>query len=400
MLRMIDIDTALTLVREAARPRPAVELPLAECLGLTLAEPVRADRDYPPFVRAMMDGYAVRVADAGRTVAVVGEVAAGDPTARRLPAGGCVEIMTGAPCPEGTEAVVKKEDVERRGERVRLPAPVARGSHMVDRGAECSAGDVRLPAGTTVTPMAAGLAAAFGRARLRVVRRPTLAIVTTGSELVTDGGAVGPAQIRDSNATMLAGMARAAGLADIEVRHAVDTAESLATALAHARTRDLIVLSGGVSAGKYDLVPAAVERLGATPVFHKVRQKPGKPLLFATLGDNLVFGLPGTPLGSHLGFHRYVVPAARVMMGQRLPETWGHGLLTAPVETRGERDKFFLARAELARHTWQVTSVWGGSSSDMYSPAVANAYIHIPGGAQSLAAGAEVAFEWTVGGVP
>jgi len=400
VLRMIDIDTALRLVKESASPRETVSLPLTEALGLTLAEPVRADREYPPFVRAMMDGYAIKLAHAGRTIPVTGEVAAGDPTAHLLPSDSCYEIMTGAPCPEGTEAVVMKEHVERSGNSVRLPDEVKANQHMVERGTECSAGDVRLPTGTVVTPMAVGLAATFGVAELRVVRQPTVAVITTGSELVVGGTAVGPSQIRDSNAPMLSGMARAAGIADIQVQHAIDTAEALATELGRAAGRDIIVLSGGVSAGKYDLVPRAVEDFGATPIFHKVRQKPGKPLLFATHGDTLVFGLPGTPLGSHLGFHRYVVPATRLMMGQRVPSTWGRGVLTEPIETRGERAKFYLSRAELDGHTWHVTSVWGGSSSNMYAPAAANAYLRIPGGDQSLPAGATVDFEWTVGGSP
>jgi molybdopterin molybdotransferase len=393
---MIDTDTALRLILERARPRPEVEVPLAEALGLTLAAPIRADRDYPPFARAMMDGYAVKLSHAGSTIPVHGEVAAGDPNPGALFDDACVEIMTGARCPEGTEAVVKKEEVTRTGESVHLPAGIAPGQNVSARGEEIAAGEVGAAAGTAVTPITVALAASFGHSSLRVLRRPTVAIITTGSE-VSDGPDLGPSQIRDSNGPMLAGMARAAGAADIEVLHAVDRPDDLALALRRAAGRDVIVLSGGVSAGRYDLVPSAVADTGATPVFHQVFQKPGKPLFFAAQGSSLIFGLPGTPLGSHLSFHLYVAPAIRLMMGHRHGLVWGRGVLAAPLEVRGARPKFLLARAELVDDSWQLTSMWRLGSSDLVAVVAANAYLRLRGGTQRLDAGAPVEFQWTAG---
>ena len=388
-LHMIDPDQALALVAERARPRPAESVPLEAACGLVCAGDVVADRDYPPFDRAMMDGFAVRVADAGRTVEVAGEAPAGRISPLEVVPGRCVEIMTGAPCPPGTEAIAPVETVRREGSRVTLPGSIAPGRHIAPAGSDCAAGAAIVKRDDVVTPVAVGALASCGRARVKVIPRPTIAIVITGGELVAGDDLPEPGLIRDSNGPMLEAMARRAGL-DIACRtRAKDTPAALAEALARAAAADIIVLSGGVSAGRYDLVPQALEAFGAEIVFHKVTQKPGKPLIFAARGAQLLFGVPGNPLSAHMCFFRYVAPAVRLMAGRPAEEAPLPGRLKEAVSCRGGRERFLLARAAHADGRLAVTPLPGASSADIFTTSSANGYIRV---SADLPAGAAVGF--------
>jgi len=402
---MIDPQQALALVLQAAARRPPQRLPLAAAGGLTLAQSVRADRDYPPFPRATMDGYAVRTADAGRTVKVVGEVAAGQDVKIEVAPGHCLEIMTGAPCPPGTEAVVKQEQTSRDGDRVVLPVRILAGENIAPRGSECQSGRLVLESGQTITPLAAAVLASFGLESVEVIPRPSLAIITTGAELVPPNtgetpvplGALGPGQIRDSNGPMLRAMAHELGIEQPALLHAEDRLEAILQALDQAAGKDVVLLTGGVSAGKYDLVPDALERYGAECIFHKVAQKPGKPLLLAQKGPQLLFGLPGNPLSCHLCCHRYVAAAIRQMQGKPpLPGPF-RGQLTDPVRPRRSRTFFVQARAELltqAPGAWQIHPLLGTSSADMFACHRANCYVEVPPGETPIPAGEVLEFTW------
>lgn len=399
MKTMISPAEALRIVLAHIEPRPPDRVSLAAACGLQLAEEVSADREYPPFDRAMMDGYAVRLADAGRAVACAGEIAAGQPSSLSLTDGRCVEIMTGAACPPGTEAVVPKEDVRREGDRVWLPAPLARGAKIAPRGSDCPAGTVALQPGDMITPLGVAVMASFGISSVAVRARPSLAIITTGAELVPAGQAPAPQQIRDSNGPMLAAMAVQIGLDRPLVLHADDTIESIGRALDVACDHELLLLTGGVSAGNYDLVPRVLEDRGAEIIFHKVTQKPGKPLLFARRKRQWVFGLPGNPLASHLCFSRYVAAAARKMAGRAPTPRAFEGVLAAPVEYDGGRTYFCPARATCDGrdgNRWQVSPLPARNSSDIFTPATANCYLTVPP-RSSLAAGAVVRFDWMCG---
>jgi molybdopterin molybdotransferase len=407
---MIDPQQALALVLQAAARRPPRPVPLAAAGGLKLAQSVRADRDYPPFSRATMDGYAVRTADAGRTVMVVGEVAAGQDVKIEVAPGHGLEIMTGAPCPPGTEAVVKKEDTGRDGDRVVLPERISAGENIAPRGSECKAGRLVLESGETVTPLAVAVLASFGLESVEVIPRPSLAIITTGSELVSPDtgetpvplGLLSPGQIRDSNGPMLQAMACGLGLEQPPHLHADDRLEAILHALGQVRDKDLVLLTGGVSAGKYDLVPDALQSYGAECIFHRVSQKPGKPLLLGRKGPQLIFGLPGNPLSCHLCFHRYVAAAVRQMEGKRALPDLLRGQLVELVRPRHSRTFFVQARAELLPQepgAWQIQPLLGASSADMFACHRANCYVEVPPGERPLAAGTVVEFTW-LGGTP
>ena len=393
MQHMIDPDTALQLVLDATHVLDPVTVPLNDATGLVIAEPVFSDRDCPPFARAMMDGYAVQVADAGKSLPVVGEVAAGQAPEVTLGPGEAIEIMTGAPCPAGTEAVVQKEVVKRAGNSVTLPADIRLGQHIAPAGSECARGTQVLRAGDPLTPLAIASAATFGVSEVHVYPRPSLAIITTGDELVPIDAVPGPAQIRNSNGIMLASMARNVGLVDIAQFHAVDTPDSLAACLDTAKDADIVILSGAVSAGKYDIVPDALAEIGATAVFHKVTQRPGKPILFATRGRQHFFGLPGNPLSCHLGFHRYVAPAVRKMTGHDGLRPVLHGILTDTMTIKGTRTVFQLAVARYESNVWYVAPCKGRGSADMYTATSANAMIRFEPDFGEVRGGTTVHFE-------
>lgn len=396
---MIGPDEALALVLREAHRLPIQYLPLAEACGLQLASPVVADRDYPPFSRAMMDGYAVRMADAGQTLKVIADIAAGQLVVDFCPPGRCFEIMTGAPCPAGTEAVVPKEDAVREGDSVTIPLTIRLGQHIAPQGSECRRRAAVLECGATITPLAIAVIASFGRNTIGVIPRPSLAVITTGGELVAAGHDPSAAQIRDSNGPMLSAMAVSIGLAPPQTLHADDCPTAIRAALDSVADRDIVLLAGGVSVGTYDLVPEALRQYGADMIFRKVAQKPGKPLLFARRGPQLLFGLPGNPLACHLCFHRYVAAAVRQLAGKPAESHPLLGRLTGAVKGARLRTFYATARAEPDRSTgngWLVHPLPGVSSADIFSTCKANCYIEVPVGSEEISAGSPVRFTWVI----
>jgi molybdopterin molybdotransferase len=393
MAELMDPDVALAQVLDRVGEPRAQELGLVEALGRTLVEPVRASADQPPFGKAMMDGFAVSVQDAGQWVDVIDEVAAGYRSERAVAPGAAIAIMTGAPCPAGTEAVVKVEDTERDGDRVQLPALIVGGQHYQAQGGFCQMGDEIIPAGTTLTSVNMAVIASMGLATVQVAAAPSVVVITTGDELGKPGEPLGAAQIYDSNGPMLLAQARLVGAGETRRLHARDTAESLAQALDEVRDADIVVLTGGVSMGVYDLVPGAVKAAGGEQVFHKLKQKPGKPIFFAVRGEQLLFGLPGTPLGSHLGFHRYVAAAIRQLHGRDPARERRTGVLTEPLQMHGRRILFRLARARRVDGRWLVDPLPWRGSSDLCGPSLSNCYLRFETGETLLEAGDELEFE-------
>lgn len=391
-------DEALRIVLQTAQPATPRDVPLFTAVGLRLAEDVRADRDYPPFDRAMMDGYAVCLADAGGAVRAAGQIAAGQAAGAVVTPGTCFEIMTGAACPEGTQAVVPKELAARHGDDVQLPRDLRGGQHIAPRGSECREGTVVLRSGDVLTPLAVGVLASVGRQAVLAVPPPRLGILTTGGELISGAGSPGAAQIRNSNGPMLAAMATICGAAPAQILHAADDVPAIVAALESLQDCDLVVLTGGVSMGRYDLVPDSFRQVGAELIFHKVSQRPGKPLLFARRDRQLLFGLPGNPLAAHLCFHRYVAAAIRRWCGHSAaaPDR-RRGRLTESVRRGDSRTWFLLGRAERAGEAegdWNVRPLPGCSSADLFSTSQANCYLEIPPGDALLAAGEAADFEW------
>ncbi len=384
MAGLLEPEAALEVVLSAVPPATTVTLPTGDCLGLALAADAMARADLPPFDRAMMDGYAVRVADAGKAVALLGEIAAGDGASRSpLLAGQAYPIMTGAPVPPGAEAVVPQELTRREGELVCLPERIRPGANIVPRGDECAAGQPWGKAGAVVTPMTLAAALSVGATHLAVHPRPRVAVIATGSELAADPSAVG--QIRDTNGPMLAALLQEVG-ASVQRQTIGDDAVALLAALHACSDVDVVVLTGGVSAGTHDEVPGVLRRLGAEVLFHKVAQRPGKPLLVARLGRQLLFGLPGNPLAAHLCACRYVAPALRRLAGLPHAPACGRGVLFSALPANTERTWFLPALVQAGT----VLPLLPRSSADLVQPHQANAYLRLDPGSAATPAGTEV----------
>ena len=403
---LLSVDAAVAAILERATPLPACSVALGEALGLILAEPVVADMDLPPFTKALMDGYAVRSSDLAaegeHRLRVVAEITAGQTSNRLIASGEAARIMTGAPLPPGTDAVVPVERTRPGAAdpslvELTLTAPVAAGQFRLDRGRELRAGELLLDPGTTIRGGMVGLIGSAGRATIRVVPRPSVAIIPTGDELVAVAQTPGPGQIRNTNGPMLAALARAWGARDVVESPAMaDDRDGLVAAfVAELAERDVLIVSGGVSAGVLDLVPAALVRAGVEPVFHKVAVKPGKPLWFgfgpprsAGRAGALVFGLPGNPASGVVGFLLFVRPALDVLAGRGATTGVEPRRLGVGFSHRGDRPTFHPVRVEAGQlHPLR----WAGSA-DLRTVALADGFAAFAAGDHEYAAGDEVGY--------
>jgi molybdopterin molybdotransferase len=412
---MLSVDQAIEAILRHARPLPARRTPLISALGGTLAEEVAADIDLPPFDKALMDGYAVRSGDLAtpgeHRLRVVEEILAGRMPAHPLSEGEAARIMTGAPLPLGADAVVMVERSRSEGPTVILQGPVAPGLNRLTRGREMKAGEVLLTRGTRLDPTRLGLIASAGRTEILAIPSPTVAVVPTGDELVPASVIPGPGQIRNTNGVMLAGLVHAWGSRQVhESPVAPDDPALLRKALSrelgmsedHQRPAgsipgpiDVLIVSGGVSAGTKDLVPATLVDLGVEPIFHKVNVKPGKPLWFGVgphRGDRpgiLVFGLPGNPVSGVVGFLLFVRPALDALAGRPARRTrLGSFRLGVPFEHRGDRPTYHPARIQDGQ---AFPLDWAGSA-DLRTVALADGFVSFEAGDRSYREGEEVTF--------
>jgi molybdopterin molybdotransferase len=416
---MIDLAAAIELVERTAAPLLPRRQSLLDACGAVLGGPVVADCDSPPWDRAMMDGFAVRSSDfvpgVRETVdlEVIIDLAAGDVSGVTVRPGTCARIMTGAPVPAGADAVVPIEcavdgtAATHAGDRVRLSDGRFRpGQHVARCGAAFRRGQEVLPAGSRLGAAAIGLAAEAGAVSVMAVPRPRVAILSTGSELVAPEVVPGHGQTRNSNAPMLAAAATLLGAEPLVLGSVPDRSEAIRAAVLHGLEADLLVLSGGVSAGDLDLVPDTFVRCGVEQVFHKVRLKPGKPVWFGILRrtgaapPTLVFGLPGNPASSLVCFELFVRPAIRILAGRPRAE-WhlprGRAVLKTPAKAAADRPVFLPARLErvaappsaAGSSLEAIPLPWTGSS-DLLGLAVANGLIALAAGGGMHAAGTEV----------
>ena len=391
MSALLNLEQAQALVLARARPLDAESVPLAAAAGRVTARAAAAAVDLPPFASSAMDGYAVRSADLPGRLRIAGESAAGAPTGVSVAPGEAVAISTGGVVPAGADAVIPIEYVVRHDNEIEVEAPLAPGTNVRDRGGDVAAGEVVVPAGVRLRSAQIGALGAAGVASVECTRRPRVAVLATGSELVRPGAELRPGQIYESNTTMLAAAFASAG-ADIEMLPLVaDDERSHRDALERGLQADVLVTSGGVSVGPHDLVRAVEAQLGVEEVFWRVAIKPGKPVSFGVRGSTLVFGLPGNPVSALVGSELFVKPALRALQGTRDPlPSLEHGVLASDLRRNDARDDFVRARSRLDRDGTVLEPLTGQESHMIVRAAAADALVHVPRGAGSVAAGASV----------
>ena len=386
---MLRIEDALNLILEntPAATNNKEEIPLADALGRILRQDVISDLDLPPFDRARMDGYAVRSVDTAEAsptrpalLQEIGAAVAGQAFNGFVGVNEAVRIMTGAPVPPGADAVQKIEVLSVENGVVKFQEPTKPNQNITPRGVEALAGSLMLQAGMAVTPAASAVLASFGCAMVEVAHRPKLVLLSTGDELVEVWEKPQSAQIRNSNTFSLAGYAQAAGAEVLSAGIVRDDFQETKIAIAEAAAMaDVVMLSGGVSMGDYDLVKPALKELGAEIFVEKVAMHPGKPTVFAKLGNTLIFGLPGNPVSVAVAFHIFARPALLKMQGAtelQLPRVYAYA--ASNVKGAPPRRSHQPARLAIRNGLAEVEPLKWAGSSDVVAFMQADALIVVP----------------------
>jgi molybdopterin molybdotransferase len=392
---MISFEQALNTVKEklaGAEISPGREVvSLAAAAGRVLAEDIAADRDYPPFHRAIRDGFAVRASDVSVPPAVLrlrGEVRAGDHFPGVLGAGDCISIMTGAPLPAGADAVVMIEHAETRGDGVEIQRAVHPAENVVQQGSEAPSGERVLARGKRLGAGEVGLLASVGKSRVSVFLRPRVAILATGDEVVPVEQRPEWFQIRNSNALTLSAQVAAAGGIPQPLGIAPDRLETLRAMIEEGLGADLLLLSGGVSVGKYDFAAQALAGLGTEFYFQGVALRPGKPLVFGRAADTFFFGLPGNPVSTFVTFELFARPAIAALGGAAHEAVvFLRARLAQPLEAKAGLTAFLPAHLACPSGDPVVNPVGWQGSGDLVGVAAANCFLIVHPDQTRLGAG-------------
>lgn len=360
-----------------------------ETMGYVLAKDVLATLSLPSFRQSSMDGYAVLhtdIVNENVVLPVVAESKAGGTSKLSLKSGTAIRIFTGAPVPAGATAVIMQERTSvENGNVIVKEYPVTENLNVRNIGQQIREGDIALTAGTYLSAGAVGFLTGLNVQEIEVYRKPKIGILVTGDELIKTGEILGDGQVYESNSAMLIAALKKEGIHDVEIYYATDDLPSTISSLELLSTRnDVVIATGGVSVGDYDYVGKALEAIGAETIFYKIRQKPGKPLLFAKTQKNHFYALPGNPASSLVCFYEYVLPALRLMSGRKDNFLQSFQLqISHAYSFNGERDEFLKASVS----NGQVTSLEGQESFALRSFAVANALIYLPVTQQNVYAG-------------
>jgi len=381
---MISVEEALGILLSNLPEKEVEQIPFHSALGRILAENLVATCDIPPFYRSALDGYAVLASDVENTpveLRVVGESRAGGGMPGKLESGEAIAIMTGAPVPEGANAVqmVELSHLSSDGRKVTITKPVKAHENIAPRGSEARAGEVILDSGHRIGPAEIAVMATFGYSQVQVYRKPSVAIVATGDELVEFNKPPRPDQIRNSNAYCLASQLRYMEIEADYLGIARDDKEELRHKMLSGLERDVLIITGGVSMGEYDFVQDVFHDLGLEILFSKVAIKPGKPTVFARRGDKLVFGLPGNPISALVTFECFVRPALGRLCGMKSPELPRMmGELLADMKQTPGRTAFLPAWVTWEKDGWKVEPLLWKSSADIIGFTRANATFIFP----------------------
>ncbi|MBM2835316.1 MAG: moeA 1 [Candidatus Brocadiaceae bacterium] len=390
---MISVDTAVKIVTDLVEPLPAKTVPFESALGLCLAQDVQSDINMPPFDRSAMDGYAVIAEDTARApveLVVIEDIAAGYMPTKKVLRGQASKIMTGAAVPEGADAVVKVEETEdlSANNLVKILRAIDKGKNISIMGEDMKSGQTVLRKGMSIRPQEIGILATVGKSCVEVFSAPTVGIISTGTELVDVESKPAAAQIRNSNGYSLAAQARRLKV-DVELLGTVkDTKEEISRIMHRGLQKDILILSGGVSMGEYDLVGDVMKDLNIQIYFEKVALRPGKPVIFGKKDQTFIFALPGNPVASFVTFELFIYPAIRKMMGfPTLHRTTVKASLETEILVRRKRREYRPAFLRIQNNMWFVSPVEWHGSADLLSTTRANCLLVVREDAEKLVVG-------------
>jgi molybdopterin molybdotransferase len=389
---LLSITEALELVLGRVQRLDGEDVALDEAAGRVLASPAAAEVDLPSFPASAMDGFAIRATDVPATLPIVARIAAGRPVARELAPGEAMGISTGGVVPDGADSVVPIEDVEERDGALVVPGSVVEGANVRLRGGDLRTGDPVVGSGVRLGPVHLGALAAAGVTTVRVSRFPRVVLAVTGTELRSAGEPLERGEIYDANGVILATQIRSTGATVERLPPVKDDADSTRGAIERGLEADVLITSGGVSVGVHDLVRTTEAELGVEEVFWRVAVRPGKPVAFGVRGRALVFGLPGNPVSSLVGFELFVRPALLAMQGLEEPRpAFKPGRLGRPVRLV-ERDSLLRARTRVDDGAVVLDPLTGQESHMIARAAMADALVLVPRGEGELAAGTAVSY--------
>lgn len=394
-MEYLSVNAAQRIVLESVATLEAEPVKLGQALGRVLAEEVCANRDQPPYDISAMDGYALRSTDLGKVPAVlqiVEDIKAGDRPAKTLAPGQCARIMTGAPLPQGADAVIRVEDTQALPDnRAQINLAVKSGNDIRRLGENMRSGEVVLSSGTYITPGVVGVLATVKHAQVQVCRRPRVAILSTGNELEGLDEPVNPDKIPDANSYALLAQVQALGIEPALLGIARDDPDELAHYLRRGLEYDVLLVSGGTSVGVHDYVRPTIEALGVQMLFWRVEMKPGHPVAFGKAGDKIIFGLPGNPVSSMVCFEQFVAPALRRMMGYtRIHRRTLQTRLAHNVKHRLGRTEFIRVTLVQEQGGYAANSTGAQGSGMLLSMARADGLLVVPSDSNGLEAGSMV----------
>ncbi|MEW5806531.1 MAG: gephyrin-like molybdotransferase Glp [Acidobacteriota bacterium] len=390
---MIEVERALHIILREVKVLGMTEVNFREAVGMVLARNVVAETDMPPFDKSMMDGYAVRSKDLSRIPALLTQVdfiPAGRKPSRRIGKGECARIMTGAPLPEGSDSVQMLEYAEsvESGKRIKILRTVRVGENIMRKGEEASRGEIILERKTLVSPVETAILAGWGKVDIPVFKKPAVSVLATGDEVVEPENSTDDSKIRNSTSYFIVPKLQSMGINPDYLGISRDDPVILQKKLKRGLESDCLLISGGASAGDYDIVSENLEELGVHLFFSKVAIKPGKPLLFGRKNRTLIFGLPGNPLSCFTDFTVFVLPALKKMTGRN--DYWNRilkGKLQETMNKKKDRTHYRIGWAEMVKGEIKVSAVHSAGSSDILSATRGNCFIILPRAKEVIRAG-------------
>jgi len=393
---MIEFDEALKKIIQYTPVLTSELVPVEKAIGKILCENIIAKINMPPFNKSAMDGFAVQLKDVTSipiSLKCCGLIQAGEQTPNKINPKECIKIMTGAPLPKNADTVIKVEDTVQKNDSIKILTTLQKGQNICFKGEDIKVGQKLLHKGICLCSSHIALISSMGKKKIKVGQQPIVAILNTGGEIIPPGQILPPYKIYNSNGPMLSALLNSDAIPNKFLGIARDNDKELTLAIKKGLTYDILLISGGVSMGDYDLVPGILKKMGIKKIFHKVRIKPGQPLFFGVKKKTLIFGIPGNPVSNFLAYHIFILPTIKKMMGyQSFMPQFQNGLLKKNFRQKTGRKHFVLVQITKVNHQYHIYPVKCHGSADIYALSQSNGFMIIEKNQTFIKQGSKVKF--------